>query len=81
MAQSEMLPSALEKRRGIVCKDEMNPDLLKERNAASFDPIQLTHVLDGGAQTTARRRYIGEHYASFCCTSIIIYPSVMILVL
>ncbi|XP_074871003.1 peroxisomal acyl-coenzyme A oxidase 1 isoform X3 [Carettochelys insculpta] len=36
----------------------MNRDLRKERDSASFSPELLTHVLDGGAERTRRRREI-----------------------
>ncbi|XP_019358717.1 PREDICTED: peroxisomal acyl-coenzyme A oxidase 1 isoform X2 [Gavialis gangeticus] len=36
----------------------MNPDLRREREAAAFQPELLTHVLDGGAERTTRRREI-----------------------
>uniref|UniRef100_A0A8D0EEH3 Acyl-coenzyme A oxidase n=1 Tax=Salvator merianae TaxID=96440 RepID=A0A8D0EEH3_SALMN len=36
----------------------VNPDLRKEREAASFNTELLTHVLDGGAERTQRRREI-----------------------
>ncbi|KAG8519380.1 Peroxisomal acyl-coenzyme A oxidase 1, partial [Galemys pyrenaicus] len=36
----------------------MNPDLRRERAAASFDPQLLTHVLDGSPENTRRRREI-----------------------
>ncbi|XP_077019999.1 peroxisomal acyl-coenzyme A oxidase 1 isoform X2 [Tamandua tetradactyla] len=36
----------------------MNPDLRKERAAASFNPELLTHVLDGSREKTRRRREI-----------------------
>ncbi|KYO31180.1 peroxisomal acyl-coenzyme A oxidase 1 isoform X2 [Alligator mississippiensis] len=36
----------------------MNPDLRREREAAAFQPELLTHVLDGGAERTSRRREI-----------------------
>ncbi|KAF6092049.1 acyl-CoA oxidase 1 [Phyllostomus discolor] len=36
----------------------MNPDLRRERAAASFNPDLLTHILDGGAENTRRRREI-----------------------
>ena len=39
---------------------QVNPDLQKERNAATFDPDQITFVLDGGEHVTKRRRYIGK---------------------
>ncbi|XP_019398151.1 PREDICTED: peroxisomal acyl-coenzyme A oxidase 1 isoform X1 [Crocodylus porosus] len=36
----------------------MNPDLRREREAAAFQSELLTHVLDGGAERTSRRREI-----------------------
>ncbi|XP_067403689.1 peroxisomal acyl-coenzyme A oxidase 1 isoform X2 [Emydura macquarii macquarii] len=36
----------------------MNADLRRERDSASFNPELLTHVLDGGAERTRRRREI-----------------------
>ncbi|XP_048673482.1 peroxisomal acyl-coenzyme A oxidase 1 isoform X2 [Caretta caretta] len=36
----------------------MNKDLRKERDSASFNPELLTHILDGGAERTRRRREI-----------------------
>lgn len=33
----------------------MNPDLKRERKGASFDVRLMTHLLDGGAEETARR--------------------------
>nr|XP_056712824.1 peroxisomal acyl-coenzyme A oxidase 1 isoform X2 [Euleptes europaea] len=36
----------------------MNPDLRKEREAATFSTELLTHVLDGGAERTRRRKEI-----------------------
>ncbi|XP_014644766.1 PREDICTED: peroxisomal acyl-coenzyme A oxidase 1 isoform X3 [Ceratotherium simum simum] len=36
----------------------MNPDLRRERAAASFNPELLTHILDGSAENTRRRREI-----------------------
>lgn len=38
----------------------MNPDLRKERAAASFNPELITHILDGSPENTRRRREIGE---------------------
>lgn len=38
----------------------MNQDLRREREAASFNPELLTHVLDGSPENTRRRREIGE---------------------
>ncbi|KAG7265601.1 hypothetical protein CRUP_005946 [Coryphaenoides rupestris] len=36
----------------------MNPDILKERQNATFDVDKLTNILDGGADRTKRRREI-----------------------
>ncbi|XP_053184699.1 peroxisomal acyl-coenzyme A oxidase 1 isoform X2 [Scomber japonicus] len=36
----------------------MNPDILRERQNATFDVEKLTHILDGGAEVTKRRREI-----------------------
>ncbi|KAM7145870.1 peroxisomal acyl-coenzyme A oxidase 1 isoform 2-T2 [Macrochelys suwanniensis] len=36
----------------------MNKDLRRERDSASFNPELLTHLLDGGAERTRRRREI-----------------------
>ncbi|XP_027728564.1 peroxisomal acyl-coenzyme A oxidase 1 isoform X2 [Vombatus ursinus] len=36
----------------------MNPDLRRERDAASFDAEKLTYILDGGCERTRRRREI-----------------------
>lgn len=38
----------------------MNADLRRERAAATFQPELLTHILDGGAERTRRRKEIGE---------------------
>lgn len=38
----------------------MNPDIMKERQNATFDVEKLTHILDGGSEKTKRRREIGE---------------------
>ena len=37
----------------------MNPDLQRERDAASFDVCTLTHLLDGGADQTVERHRLG----------------------
>lgn len=42
----------------------MNPDLRKERAAATFNPELITNILDGSAENTRRRREIGEAGAS-----------------
>ena len=46
--------------RGISLPEKTNPDLQKERDGASFDPIELTFILDQGLVNTYRRRFIGE---------------------
>lgn len=38
----------------------MNPDIMKERQNATFDVEKLTNILDGGPEKTKRRREIGE---------------------
>lgn len=38
----------------------MNPDLRKERAAATFNPELITYILDGSPENTRRRREIGE---------------------
>lgn len=38
----------------------VNADLRRERAAATFQPELLTHILDGGAERTRRRKEIGE---------------------
>lgn len=35
-----------------------NPDLAKERTRATFDPLKITHLLDGSPQATQRRRQL-----------------------
>ncbi|XP_054989775.1 peroxisomal acyl-coenzyme A oxidase 1 isoform X1 [Sorex araneus] len=42
----------------------MNPDLRRERDAASFNPELLTYVLDGGISNTRRRREIENQILS-----------------
>ncbi|XP_072022015.1 peroxisomal acyl-coenzyme A oxidase 1-like isoform X2 [Amphiura filiformis] len=41
-----------------VPSSRVNPDIQKERNTATFDPLHLTYVLDGGKDRTQRRRYV-----------------------
>lgn len=41
----------------------VNADLRRERAAATFQPELLTHILDGGAERTRRRKEIGERRA------------------
>ena len=38
----------------------INPDLKREREQCSFDPLNVTYALDGGIKQTYRRRYIGQ---------------------
>ena len=38
----------------------MNPDIMRERQNATFDVDKLTNILDGGLEKTKRRREIGE---------------------
>lgn len=38
----------------------MNPDILRERQNASFNVEKLTNILDEGPEKTKRRREIGE---------------------
>ena len=38
----------------------VNPDLRRERNQATFNREELTHIFDGDKETTERRRYIGS---------------------
>lgn len=42
----------------------MNPDIMKERQNATFDVEKLTNILDGGPEKTKRRREIGEFETS-----------------
>ncbi len=39
---------------------KVNPDLQRERNNASFNPLELTYVLDGCQEFTERRRELGK---------------------
>ena len=38
---------------------KVNPDLALEREKASFNPIELSHLLHGGRQKIERKRYLG----------------------
>lgn len=38
----------------------MNPDIVKERQNATFNVEKLTNILDGSPEKTRRRREIGE---------------------
>ena len=44
---------------------KVHPDLVKERNRASFDRERLTNIFDGGAKVTKRRREIGKYISLF----------------
>ena len=46
---------------------KVNPDLAREREKASFNPVELTFLLYGGRERTERKRYLGE-FAKFVCT-------------
>lgn len=37
-------------------KKTVNPDLARERERCNFDPLEITHILDGGADKTEERR-------------------------
>ena len=39
---------------------QVNPDLQRERNKATFDPLELTYALDGCEEFTQRRRELGK---------------------
>lgn len=41
-------------------KKTVNPDLLKERERCTFDPSEITYILDGGAEKTEERRKTGK---------------------
>lgn len=38
----------------------INKDLLREREKCIFNPLELTHLLDGGEEKTTKRRKIGK---------------------
>lgn len=37
----------------------INRDLLREREKCTFNPLELTHLLDGNEEKTAQRQEIG----------------------
>jgi len=39
----------------------VNPDLQSERDKATFDTTELTHILDGGKIRTKRRKELGNY--------------------
>lgn len=43
----------------------INKDLLREREQCTFDPIELTYLLDGGPKRTQIRRERGENFFPF----------------
>lgn len=48
----------------------VNKDLLREREKCTFDPIELTNLLDGSPEKTARRRETGETSRVFTCLNL-----------
>lgn len=40
----------------------VNEDLQNERKKSTFDTLELTHLLDGGAEKTKERRELGKHF-------------------
>jgi hypothetical protein len=38
-----------------------NPDLKAERNKCTFNPLELTFLLDGGRANTKERKLIGKY--------------------
>lgn len=45
-----------------VSAAKVNPDTAREREKASFNPIELTYLLHGGREKTERKRYLGKIY-------------------
>lgn len=41
-------------------KKTINPDLIRERENCSFNPIEITNILDEGSKKTEERRKMGE---------------------
>ena len=41
-------------------KNDVNTDLQKERDTATFKTEELTYILDGGAEKTKRRKELGK---------------------
>lgn len=41
---------------------KINPDLVKERKKCTFEPQELTHLLDGGVEKTEERKSRGKNY-------------------
>lgn len=42
-------------------KVTVNPDLAQEREKCTFNPLELTNILDGGPEKTEERRKTGKH--------------------
>ena len=42
-------------------KNDVNPDLQKERDTTTFKTQELTHILDGGVEKTNRRKELGDN--------------------
>ena len=42
-------------------KNEVNPDLQKERDTCTFNTQELTTILDGGQDRTKRRKEFGKY--------------------
>ena len=53
----------------IIMKTEnaVNPDLIAERKKCTFNTLELTHLLDGGAKKTEERRSRGTY--ELCTTN------------
>lgn len=45
----------------IKIPSTINADLTSERKKSTFDPLELTHFLDGGEEKTKERRDLGMH--------------------
>ena len=48
-------------------KNDVNPDLQKERDTATFNTKELTHILDGGEAKTKRRKELGYFLFPLLC--------------
>jgi hypothetical protein len=48
---------ALKKTDNVKC----NEDIERERKKCSFDPLELTHLLDGGPEKTRERKERGKN--------------------
>jgi len=52
----------LKKTGNIKC----NEDLERERRKCSFDPLELTHLLDGSSEKTRERKERGKWIKMLC---------------